>query len=107
MPIICEKRGQVGILTLSRPEVRNAWCEEFYGELRDRLRELEEDPAIRCAILTGDEAGRAFSAGADLKNPQTHVLNSVGEFIRNLPNRRVSPFPANHGISQTLIAAGT
>lgn len=105
MPIICEKRGPVGILTLSRPEVRNAWCEDFYGELRDRLRELEEDPAIRCAILTGDEAGRAFSAGADLKNPNTHVLNSVGEFIRNLPNRRFHAFRTIDEFPKPLIAA--
>jgi enoyl-CoA hydratase/carnithine racemase len=105
MPIICEKRGHVGILTLSRPEVRNAWCEDFYGELRDWLRELEEDPAIRCAILTGDEAGRAFSAGADLKNPKTHVLSSVGDFIRNLPNRRFHAFKTIDDFPKPIIAA--
>ena len=74
MPILCEKRGHVGVLTLSRPEVRNAWCEDFYGELRDGLRVLEEDPEIRSVILTGDEAGGAFCAGANLKDPNTHVL---------------------------------
>ncbi|MGH8620411.1 MAG: enoyl-CoA hydratase/isomerase family protein [Burkholderiales bacterium] len=105
MPILCEKRRQVGILTFSRPEVRNAWCEDFYGELRDRLRELEEDPEIRCVILTGDEAGRAFSAGADLKNPNTHVLNSVGDFIRNLPNRRFHAFKVMDDFPKPLIAA--
>ena len=105
MPILCEKRQHVGVLTLSRPEVRNAWCPDFYGELRDGLHELEEDPAIRCAILTGDEAGRAFSAGADLKDPTTHVLNSVGEFIRNLPNRRFHAFRVMDDFPKPLIAA--
>ena len=105
MPLLCEKRGQVGILTFSRPEVRNAWCEAFYGELRDRLAELEEDSGIRCVILTGDEAGGAFSAGADLKNPNTHVLNSVGDFIRNLPKRRYHAFRTMDDFPKPLIAA--
>ena len=105
MPILCEKRKHVGILTFSRPEVRNAWCEEFYGELRDHLRELEEDADIRCVILTGDEAGKAFSAGADLKNPQTHVMKSTADFIRNLPNRRFHTFLAMNDFPKPLIAA--
>ena len=105
MPIICEKRGHIGVLTLSRPEVRNAWCEDFYGELRDGLRELEEDPAIRCVIMTGDEAGGAFCAGANLKDPNTHVLNSVADFIRNLPNRRHHAFRVMDDFPKPLIAA--
>jgi len=105
MPILSEKRGQVGILTLSRPEVRNAWCEDFYGELRDRLREQEEDPDVRAVILTGDEAGGAFSAGANLKDPKTHVVNSVGDFVRNLPNRRYHAFKTMDDFPKPLIAA--
>jgi enoyl-CoA hydratase/carnithine racemase len=105
MPILCEKRKHVGILTFSRPEVRNAWCEAFYGELRDRLHELEGDPEIRCVILTGDEAGAAFSAGADLKNPNTHVMNSTADFIRNLPNRRYHAFKVMDDFPKPLIAA--
>ena len=105
MPILCEKRGHVGVLTLSRPEVRNAWCEEFYGELRDGLRVLEEDPEIRSVILTGDEAGGAFCAGANLKDPNTHVLKSVGDFIRNLPNRRFHAFKVMDDFPKPLICA--
>src|ERR1700716_939128 len=105
MPILCEKRGHVGVLTLSRPAARNAWCEEFYAELRDGLRELEEDAEIRCAILTGDEAGGAFCAGANLKDPNTHVLNSVADFIRNLPNRRFHAFRAIDDFPKPLICA--
>jgi enoyl-CoA hydratase/carnithine racemase len=88
MPLLLERRGPVAILTLSRPEARNAWCEEFQTGLRQRLPELEADPGIRCVILTGDDAGGAFSAGADLKNPRTHTMNSVGAFIEDLPSRR-------------------
>src|ERR1700742_2703740 len=90
MPLLCERAGAIAVLTLSRPEARNAWCEEFQTGLRERLPELEADPAIRCAILTGDDAGGAFSAGADLKNPATHTMNSAGPSIEALPHRRRS-----------------
>ena len=45
------------------PKARNAWCNEFTGGLQERLPELEDDRDIRCVILTGDENGRALSAG--------------------------------------------
>ena len=35
---------------------------------------MEDDDEIHCAVLTGDEAGGAFSAGANLKDPQTHTM---------------------------------
>ena len=41
MPLICEKRDNLAILTLSRPEARNAWCSEFFAGFRERLPELE------------------------------------------------------------------
>jgi len=88
MPLKLERRSAVAILTLSRPEVRNAWCEEFQVGIPERLAEFEDDPGVRCVILTGDDAGGAFSAGADLKNPKTHTMNSVGAFIEDLPHRR-------------------
>ena len=62
MPLLCERNGAVAILTLSRPEAHNAWCEEFQTGLRQRLPELEADPDVRCVILTGDDRGGAFSA---------------------------------------------
>ena len=63
MPLLYEKRGAVGILTLSRPQARNAWGEDYNAGLKELLPQLEEDSDIRCVVLTGDEAGGAFSAG--------------------------------------------
>jgi enoyl-CoA hydratase/carnithine racemase len=88
MPLKLERRGAVAILTLSRPEARNAWCEDFQVGIPERLAEFEDDPDVRCVILTGDDEGGAFSAGADLKNPKTHTMHSVGAFIEDLPHRR-------------------
>src|SRR5215831_20649535 len=90
MPLICEKQGSLAILTLSRPEARNAWCSEFLAGFRQHLPQLEEDRDVRCVILTGDDKGGAFSAGADLKNPRTHTENSVADFLEDLPRRRRS-----------------
>ena len=106
MPLLCERNGAVAILTLSRPEARNAWCEEFQTGLRQRLPELEADPDIRCVILTGDDRGGAFSAGADLKNPRTHTMDSVAAFIEDLPNRRrAHPLPMLTDFAKPIIAA--
>ena len=45
MPLLCEKRGHVAILTLSRPKARNAWDEDFNDGLEARLAELEHSPS--------------------------------------------------------------
>src|SRR5215472_18896119 len=90
MAVLYEKRGHVGWLTLSRPEARNAWGEDFNEEIARRCDEMASDPEIRVAVLTGDEAGGAFSAGANLKNPRTHAQGSMAEFIETLPQRHRS-----------------
>jgi enoyl-CoA hydratase/carnithine racemase len=106
MPLFCEKSGHVATLTLSRPEARNAWCAEFLAGFRERLPELEEDRDVRCVILTGDEKGGAFSAGADLKNPRTHTENSIADFLEDLPKRRrMSPITMLTEFSKPVIAA--
>src|SRR5262249_2430206 len=106
MPLFCERHGAFAVLTLSRPEARNAWCEEFQSGLRERLPELEADPDIRCVILTGDDAGGPSSAGADLKTPRTHRRDSVPASLKDLPNRRrVHPIPMLTDFAKPIIAA--
>jgi enoyl-CoA hydratase len=61
-----EQDGAVAVVTIDREEARNALDLETLTELRDRLRELAADEAVRALVLTG--AGeRAFVAGADIK----------------------------------------
>jgi enoyl-CoA hydratase/carnithine racemase len=86
--LLFDKRGHIGIITLSRPQARNAWGEDYNDGLKELLPQLEDDRDIRVVILTGDDAGGAFSAGADLKNPKTHTTNSAADFIESLPKRR-------------------
>ena len=88
MPVLCEQHGAVGVLTLSRPAARNCWGADFSEGLARELDRLERDDAVRAVIITGDEAGRAFSAGADLKDPNTHTLETMADFFAELPKWR-------------------
>jgi len=64
--ILLEKNGPIATLTLNRPDILNPLGQAGDGEaVRAVCQEIEADTSIRCAILTG--AGRAFSAGGDVK----------------------------------------
>jgi len=60
-----EARGNVAIVTIDRPEVRNAVDGPTAAALAEAFRRFEVDDALSVAILTG--AGGIFCAGADLK----------------------------------------
>jgi enoyl-CoA hydratase/carnithine racemase len=60
-------RGRVLIVTLSRPEKRNAIDDKTASALESALDRLDDDPDLWVGVLTGD--GPVFSAGTDLRNP--------------------------------------
>jgi enoyl-CoA hydratase len=60
-----ERRGAILIVTIDRPEVRNAMNAAAARQLSDAFDAMEADPSIVLGVLTG--AGGFFSAGADLK----------------------------------------
>ena len=62
--LILEKRNTVAIVTLNRPEVRNAFDDVLIADLTRTFLEIEKDDAVRVMVLAG--AGSAFCAGADL-----------------------------------------
>lgn len=62
--ILIERRDAVTVITINRPEVRNAVDRAVMDGLRDALTTCADD-GTRCIVLTG--AGGAFSSGADLK----------------------------------------
>jgi methylglutaconyl-CoA hydratase len=62
-----EVRDGAAWITLNRPEARNALSAGLVTELYDHLEAASADDAVRCIVVTG--AGKAFCAGADLKNP--------------------------------------
>jgi enoyl-CoA hydratase len=62
--VLTEVDGAVGVVTIHRPQVRNALNHQTIAELVDALESFDRDDAIRCMVLTGDD--RAFAAGADI-----------------------------------------
>src|SRR6201996_5653462 len=62
---LIEQRGPVLIVTLNRPEARNALSGPMMALMRQAWDQVDDDPEIRVCVLTG--AGGAFCAGADLK----------------------------------------
>jgi methylglutaconyl-CoA hydratase len=63
--VLAHRDGPVAMLTLHRPERRNALGPAMLASLGNRLAEVARDPSVRVVVLTG--AGAAFSAGADIE----------------------------------------
>lgn len=56
----------VAVLTFNRPESLNSFNTEMHAEVRDVMKQVKKDPAIRCLVITG--SGRGFCAGQDLND---------------------------------------
>ena len=77
------KKDGVAIATLNRPERLNAFRQQTFTDLNAVLEDVRTDDAVRVLILTGN--GRAFSAGADLKEMGSSMLtSSLDEQRKNL-----------------------
>jgi enoyl-CoA hydratase len=63
--VLVERRGAVQVITINRPEARNALNGAVAAGIRDAADELDGDAGLRVGVLTG--AGGTFSAGMDLK----------------------------------------
>ena len=62
--LLYEKAGNIGILTINRPEALNALNSALLDCLYEKVTEIAHDTELRCLIVTG--AGKAFVAGADI-----------------------------------------
>ena len=81
--ILIEKKGRVGIITLNRPEKRNALNAQIVAEMLDALHELDDDPKIGAIIIRG--SGGNFCSGhdfTDLKGKNVLELRRI--FRRSL-----------------------
>lgn len=74
--LLAELQDGVAILTLNRPEARNAMSGEMNAALQTMLAQCELDPAVRCIVLTG--AGKGFCAGGDVKGMAASGDGTVG-----------------------------
>ncbi|ESY84738.1 crotonase [Mesorhizobium sp. LNHC220B00] len=69
--VVTKQENQAFHITFNRPERLNAVNEVLYQQTLDALQYADNDPNIRCVVLSGK--GRAFCAGADLKAHKSGV----------------------------------
>jgi enoyl-CoA hydratase len=93
--LLTDTRGGVRVLTLNRPDKRNALNHALTQALLDGLRAAETDAAVRCIVLTG--AGVAFCAGADLAE-----FKDLTPAQADLVERRAALTAELHGVFSTL-----
>src|SRR5882757_4244328 len=97
---VIEQREHVLVVTMNRPEARNALSPAMMGLLRQAWDQVDADPGIRVCVLTG--AGSAFCAGADLKAmTRDHPGARLGELDLSV----IEPLLKGRRLSKPLIAA--
>lgn len=72
----------IGLITLDRPEAKNAIDPDLHEELKATWRQAEVDDAVGVVILTGAAGSGAFCAGADLKSYMTRWPGASPEQVR-------------------------
>jgi len=79
--ILVETRGQVGIITLNRPDSLNALNSPLVAEVGQALDTFEKEKKVGCVIMTGSE--KAFAAGADISEmaPKNYMDVYQEDFI--------------------------
>ncbi len=101
--LLCHLEGRVAVLTLNRPEARNALTVELKDALLQAVRRLGADTDVGCLLLTG--AGGAFCAGGDTKMMARDGRPSSPEDRKRML-RREHEIPATlHRLEKPVIAA--
>lgn len=80
--VLIEKKGQVGIITLNRPQKFNTFSTQLAEELNTALCQLEEDDEVRVVIVNG--AGKAFSTGIDLSEFEGKTPSEYRDWIARM-----------------------
>ena len=107
MPVEYAKNGHVAVITMNRPEARNAINGEMAETMEAALDQMESDPEIWVGILTA--VGKAFCAGADLKEISAGngaaLSTKKGGFAGIAKRERTKPLIA--AITGSALAGGT
>jgi enoyl-CoA hydratase/carnithine racemase len=89
--LLCVIRDRVAIITLNRPEARNALSDTLTPALRSMIKTCGEDPNVHALLITG--AGDAFCAGGDVKGmganrDEKKLAMSFDEMVADLQERQ-------------------
>ena len=74
--ILVSRDERVGTITLNRPEALNALNSQVMAEVTAAAEAFDADPGIGAIIITG-AGGKAFAAGADIKEMSTMTFSAV------------------------------
>jgi enoyl-CoA hydratase len=97
---LIEQRGHVLIVTMNRPQARNAFSSPMLALMREAWDRVDADSEIRVCVLTG--AGGAFCAGADLKAMTSdHPGSKLGDVDLSV----IEPLLKGRRLTKPLIAA--
>lgn len=75
--VLSEHRDGVALLTMNRPDKRNAFNDQQYDDLRDALADAQTDDSVKVAVITG--APGAFSGGQDLSEMGSTPAHDDGQ----------------------------
>jgi enoyl-CoA hydratase/carnithine racemase len=89
--LLCAIRDRVAVITLNRPEVRNALSDRLTPALRTMIKTCGENPEVGALLITG--AGTAFCSGGDVKGMGAHrdpkrLAMSYEEKVADLQERQ-------------------
>ena len=76
--LLISDHGAVRLLTLNRPQARNALSRDLIREFHDALKSADADDSVRAVVITGTDP--AFCAGVDLKEAARDGLSYFEEF---------------------------
>jgi len=92
-----ERQGRVGIVTLNRPDSLNALSDALISDLARAITMFNKDDGVGCIVMTG--AGRAFAAGADIKEMTS------ASFYQMSQHDKLEPWSAISGSKLPIVAA--
>jgi len=74
--LLYEKEGEIGTITINRPQALNALNSKVFEEIFSLLQDVEEDDDVKVAIITG-KGDKAFAAGTDIKELENLSCNEA------------------------------
>jgi enoyl-CoA hydratase/carnithine racemase len=104
--LLCEIRDRVALITLNRPEARNALSDRLTPALRRMIKQCGDDPKVGALLITG--AGNAFCAGGDVKgmgSNSTKAEIALEERIADLQTKQRTLTGALVAVRKPTIAA--
>ena len=103
-PVLLEVREGVATITLNRPEAYNSLNIATKELLLETVRQVAEDPAVRCVVLTG--TGKAFCTGQDLKEHIELLRNGGSDALFTTVGKHYNPtVQALAGMAKPVLAA--